>query len=55
MQMASVLALFQGCQIDTSGGVWYDIGNADMVDFSYDESGKTLVGTYTSADGIRLV
>ena len=47
--------LLQGCQIDPQGGVYYDIGNADNVDFSYDGSGQILTGTYTASDGARLV
>ena len=46
--------LLQGCQIDPQGGQYYDIGNADNVDFSYDGSGQILTGTYTASDGARL-
>ena len=45
--------LLQGCQIDQTQFIYYNIGDANSVTFSY--NGQNLIGTYTSDDQMRCV
>lgn len=40
-----------GCQVDATGNVYYNIGDAGKVTLAYD--GTNLIGTYTADDGAR--
>ena len=43
----------QGCQVDSTNLLYFNIGDADKVEFSMD--GNDVVGTYTLDDSSRLV
>ena len=49
----TLFIFLQGCQVDSSMFLYYNIGDADKVEFSVD--GNDVVGTYTSDDGARYV